>query len=200
MKDEKKIEQRRYSKLKMEIAILKLVAGRRKQSHFTSIIDRGKKDMFFFLVMELVGKSLADLKASRPNKVFTVPTSMGASIQCLEACEDLHKHGFIHRDWKPANYACGLGYEERVACILDFGIARKFTNVKGELKAPRQSVDSRKYLGKSWDIYGKVSTMIDYLNEFSVTAFHQCIDVLTLRERSATKRGTTAAKRLTQLL
>ncbi|KAJ1362131.1 hypothetical protein KIN20_021560 [Parelaphostrongylus tenuis] len=90
--------------------------------------------------MELVGKSLADLKASRPNKVFTVPTSMGAGIQCLEACEDLHKHGFIHRDLKPANYACGLGDKKRVVYILDFGIARKITNVKGELKAPRQSV------------------------------------------------------------
>ncbi|KAJ1365960.1 hypothetical protein KIN20_026456 [Parelaphostrongylus tenuis] len=88
--------------------------------------------------MELVGKSLADLKESRSNKVFTVPTSMGAGIQCLEACEDLHKYGFIHRDLKPANYACGLGGKKRVY-ILDFEIARKITNVKGELKAPRQS-------------------------------------------------------------
>ncbi|VDM52185.1 unnamed protein product [Angiostrongylus costaricensis] len=129
MKVEKKIEQRRHSKLKMEIAILKLVSGQRKQSHFTTIVDRGKKETFFFLVMQLVGKSLADLKASRPNKVFTVPTSMGAGIQCLEACEDLHKHGFIHRDLKPANYACGLGDKRRV-----------ITNVKGELKTPRQTV------------------------------------------------------------
>uniref|UniRef100_A0A0K0CWQ6 Protein kinase domain-containing protein n=1 Tax=Angiostrongylus cantonensis TaxID=6313 RepID=A0A0K0CWQ6_ANGCA len=140
MKVEKKIEQRRHSKLKMEIAILKLVSGRRKQSHFTTIVDRGKKETFFFLVMELVGKSLADLKALRPNKVFTVPTSMGAGIQCLEACEDLHKYGFIHRDLKPANYACGLGDKRRVVYILDFGIARKITNAKGELKTPRQTV------------------------------------------------------------
>ncbi|KJH44314.1 hypothetical protein DICVIV_09656 [Dictyocaulus viviparus] len=123
MKIEKKIEQRRHSKLKMEIAILKLVAAERRQSHFTSIIDRGKKDTYFFLVMELVGKSLADLKAHRPNKVFTVPTSMGAGIQCLEACEDLHKHGFIHRDLKPANYACGLGSKKRVGTIRFASIA-----------------------------------------------------------------------------
>ncbi|KAJ1354768.1 hypothetical protein KIN20_011800 [Parelaphostrongylus tenuis] len=90
--------------------------------------------------MELVGKSLADLKALRPNKVFTVPNSMGAGIECLEACEDLHKHGFIPRDLKPANYACGLGDKKRVVYILDFGIARKITNVKGELKTPRESV------------------------------------------------------------
>lgn len=61
-------------------------------------------------------------------------------MQCLEACEDLHKHGFIHRDLKPANYACGLGEKRRVVYILDFGIARKIVNQKGELKAPRQIV------------------------------------------------------------
>ncbi|KAL6725287.1 hypothetical protein ANCDUO_10392 [Ancylostoma duodenale] len=140
MKVEKKLETRRHSKLKMEIAILKLVSAERKQSHFTSIIDRGKKETYFFLVMELVGKSLSDLKAKRPNKVFSVSTGMGAGIQCLEACEDLHKYGFIHRDLKPANYACGLGDKKRVIYILDFGIARKILNVKGELKTPRQSV------------------------------------------------------------
>ncbi|KAJ1371400.1 hypothetical protein KIN20_033351 [Parelaphostrongylus tenuis] len=69
MKVEKKTEQRRHPKLEMEIAILKLMAVQRKQAHFTRIVDRGKSDTFFFLVMQLVGKSLADLKATRPNKV-----------------------------------------------------------------------------------------------------------------------------------
>ncbi|KAJ1351988.1 hypothetical protein KIN20_008173 [Parelaphostrongylus tenuis] len=88
--------------------------------------------------MQLVGKILHDLKSSRPNKVFNVPTSMGEGTQCLEACEDLHKYGFIHRDMKPNNYACGLGDLKRVVYILDFGLARKFTNEKGELKTPRR--------------------------------------------------------------
>lgn len=44
-------------------------------------------------------------------------TGIGASIQCLEAVEDLHKHGFIHRDLKPANYAIGLGEQVRVVSI-----------------------------------------------------------------------------------
>ncbi|VDM50682.1 unnamed protein product [Toxocara canis] len=138
LKVERKLETRRDSKLKMEIAILKLVSNERaEKSHFTKIIDRGKKEKYFFLVMQLVGKSLADLKAARPHKVFTMPTGIGASIQCLEAVEDLHKHGFIHRDLKPANYAIGLGDQ---IYILDFGIARKILNDKGEIKTPRVSV------------------------------------------------------------
>ncbi|KAF8363770.1 hypothetical protein PRIPAC_90693 [Pristionchus pacificus] len=154
MKVEKKKEERKDSKLKMEIAILKLVAQERQDSHFTSIIDRGKKETYFFLVMQLVGKSLADLKNKRPDKVFSLPTGLGASSQCLEAVQDLHKHGFIHRDLKPANYACGLGDKKRVVSlthptpsliyrtpkvyILDFGIARKFTNKENVLKTPRE--------------------------------------------------------------
>ncbi|VDK77643.1 unnamed protein product [Anisakis simplex] len=71
LKVEKKLETRRDSKLKMEIAILKLVSQERaEKSHFTKIIDRGKKEKYFFLVMQLVGKSLADLKAPRPHKVM----------------------------------------------------------------------------------------------------------------------------------
>ncbi|KAK0423516.1 hypothetical protein QR680_008183 [Steinernema hermaphroditum] len=141
MKVEKKLERRKHSKLKMEIAILKLVSQERDgRSHFTKIIDRGRKDKFFFLVMQLVGKSLADLKIERPNRVFSLPTGIGASIQCLEAVEDLHKHGYIHRDLKPANYSCGLGECKRMIYILDFGIARRFLNNENALKTPRNVV------------------------------------------------------------
>jgi hypothetical protein len=61
MKVEMKMEKRRHSRLKMEVAILKVVNQDRnpaKPSHFTAMIDRGKKDNFYFLVMTLVGESL----------------------------------------------------------------------------------------------------------------------------------------------
>ncbi|VDO58824.1 unnamed protein product [Onchocerca flexuosa] len=72
--------------------------------------------------------------------VFSIHTGLGASIQCLEAVEDLHKYGFIHRDLKPANYAIGLGAQVRCIYILDFGIARRILNDKGEIKTPRVTV------------------------------------------------------------
>lgn len=50
-------------------------------------------------------------------QVFSMSTGLGVGIQCLEACEDLHKYGFIHRDLKPANYACGLGDKKRVVSV-----------------------------------------------------------------------------------
>ncbi|KAJ1355328.1 hypothetical protein KIN20_012686 [Parelaphostrongylus tenuis] len=90
--------------------------------------------------MELVGKSLADLEASRPNKVFTVPTSVGAGIQCLEACEDLHKHGFIHRDLKPANYACDLGDKKRVDYYGNLKMRRMTLKVKEQVRTEKEHV------------------------------------------------------------
>lgn len=55
-----------------QIMILKLVCNERQTSHFTKIIDRGKKDKegFFFLVMELAGSSLADLKRNRGKVLY----------------------------------------------------------------------------------------------------------------------------------
>ncbi|KAI6238981.1 Tau-tubulin kinase 1 [Aphelenchoides fujianensis] len=126
----------------MKVAILKLVGAKRaERSHFTRIVDRGKKPAYTFLVMQFVGKSLADLKAARrPDKVFSIGTGLGVASQCLEALEDLHQHCFIHRDVKPANFACGLDAQKHVIYILDFGIARRLTNAKNELKTPRAVV------------------------------------------------------------
>jgi len=142
MKVEKKMEKRKHSKLKMEVAILKLVSEVRAadNSHFTAIIDRGKKEKYFFLVMDLVGRSLDDLKKLRPSRVFSVGTGLGAGMQCLEAIEDLTKCGFIHRDIKPANYACGLESKQHLVYLLDFGIARRILNDDNELKTPRSQV------------------------------------------------------------
>jgi tau tubulin kinase len=140
MKIEKKLEKRRHSKLKMEVAILKMLSNERENSHFTAIIDRAKKEKYFFLVMTLVGKSLEDLKREQPEKVFTMGTGIASAIQCLEAVEDLHKYGFIHRDLKPANYACGLADKIRTVYILDFGIARKYAKDDSRAKTPRVQV------------------------------------------------------------
>uniref|UniRef100_A0A8R1HQP4 Protein kinase domain-containing protein n=2 Tax=Caenorhabditis japonica TaxID=281687 RepID=A0A8R1HQP4_CAEJA len=141
MKVEKFDPKRRHSKLKMEIAILKKVQD---SPHFTKMIDRGKKDEcggYFFIIMDLVGSSLDKLKRESRNGIFSFNTALGVGSQCLEAVEELHKNGYIHRDLKPPNYAIGLAPKRHLIYILDFGIARKFTNVKNELKTPREKVN-----------------------------------------------------------
>ncbi|CAD5216786.1 unnamed protein product [Bursaphelenchus xylophilus] len=143
MKVEKKLETRKHSKLKMEIAILKAVAEERKKhkvSHFTEIVDRAKKSNYTLIVMQLVGKSLAELKGARPEKVFSTATGLGVGQQCLQAIEELHAAKFVHRDIKPANYAVGMDEQSHIIYILDFGIARKFVKSDGDLKTPREGI------------------------------------------------------------
>ncbi|KAI6189460.1 Tau-tubulin kinase 1 [Aphelenchoides bicaudatus] len=139
MKIDKKFSSRKDSKLNMEIAILKEVSTLHPEKcHFTKIIDQGKKETCTFIIMELLGKSLADLKYAQPHEVFSLGTGLGAASQCLEATEGLHNIGFIHRDIKPGNHAVGLGANEHIVYMLDFGIARKITKEDNELKTPRQ--------------------------------------------------------------
>ncbi|EYC40164.1 hypothetical protein Y032_0626g822 [Ancylostoma ceylanicum] len=72
MKIEKKMEDPTKSKLKMEIKILRSLGDKK---HFTQLIDEGHQEAFSFLIMELLGKNLQDLKNGRPNQmIITAPT------------------------------------------------------------------------------------------------------------------------------
>lgn len=79
--------------------------------HFTEIIDRGKMyTMYVYLVMELVGKSLSDIKDLLPGKVLSIGSGIFAVRQCLEAIEDLH--AVIHSSRHKAGQLCGWHWPE----------------------------------------------------------------------------------------
>lgn len=61
---------------------------------------------------------------------MSMGTAIGMALQSLEALEDLHGIGYLHRDVKPGNYTIGRTElnELRKVYILDFGMCRKFTN------------------------------------------------------------------------
>lgn len=68
-------------------------------------------------------------------------TAIGVSIQSLEALDDLHGIGYLHRDVKPGNYTIGRAElnELRKIYILDFGMCRKYTNDQGVIRCPREA-------------------------------------------------------------
>lgn len=51
--------------------------------------------------MTLQGRNLADLRRETPKQIFSVSTSIRLGLQMLEAIEDIHNAGFLHRDIKP---------------------------------------------------------------------------------------------------
>lgn len=93
--------------------------------------------------MELLGSNLEELRRARPRKRFSNSTTVRLGIQCLEAIEALHRSGFLHRDVKPANFAMGLGAEQRAVFIVDFGLARRYVTDDGRLREQRDSAGFR---------------------------------------------------------
>ncbi|KAK5971314.1 Tau-tubulin kinase 2 [Trichostrongylus colubriformis] len=123
MKCEEKKANMQESKLATETTILTQLHGRK---HFTELIDVGDQGAFRFFIMELLGKNLSDLKKIVPSSVFSLATGLSVSLQCLDACRELHQIGYIHRDVKPSNFAIGRNHKRRIIHLLDFGISRKY--------------------------------------------------------------------------
>ncbi|CAI5452274.1 unnamed protein product [Caenorhabditis angaria] len=130
--------------LKLEVSVLNELS-KRGNRHFCKIEDKGRYGNFNYVVMTFVGKSLQDLNKAGPGGHMTIGCSIAIGIQALEALEDLHVIGYLHRDVKPGNYTVGridLG-ELRKVYILDFGMCRKFTGNDGTIRKPRQAAGFR---------------------------------------------------------
>ncbi|XP_056136048.1 tau-tubulin kinase 1 [Lampris incognitus] len=121
--------------LKMEVAVLKKLQGK---NHVCKFIGCGRNDKFNYVVMQLQGRNLADLRRSQPRGTFTMSTTLRLGKQILESIEAIHSVGFLHRDVKPSNFAMGrLPSTYRKCYMLDFGLARQYTNTTGEVRPPR---------------------------------------------------------------
>ncbi|KIH57486.1 hypothetical protein ANCDUO_12323 [Ancylostoma duodenale] len=135
-------------RLKIEVLVLGLchdAPDPKRREHFVEFVDRGKTRKFKFLVMGLVGKSLEDIRRSILFRNYSKPTAMNASLQTLQSVWDLHDVGYLHRDIKPQNFAIGLGENEKVIYMLDFGIARKYRY--GDTKQVKVARIAVKFLG-----------------------------------------------------
>ncbi|KAM9708031.1 tau-tubulin kinase 2 isoform 3-T4 [Menidia menidia] len=121
--------------LKMEVAVLKKLQGK---DHVCRFVGCGRNDRFNYVVMELQGRNLADLRRSMTRGTFSISTTLRLGRQILEAIESIHSVGFLHRDIKPSNFAMGRFPSTCRTCyMLDFGLARQFTNSCQEVRPPR---------------------------------------------------------------
>ncbi|VVC37506.1 Hypothetical protein CINCED_3A020953 [Cinara cedri] len=138
-----KVESARQPKqvLKMEVAVLKKLQGK---EHVCRFIGCGRNERFNYVVMQLQGKNLAELRRSQPRGAFSLSTTLRLGIQILKAIESIHEVGFLHRDIKPSNFAIGRLYQNsRCVFMLDYGLARQFTTANGEVRTPRTAAGFR---------------------------------------------------------
>jgi len=131
--------------LRMEAYVLTELKNKNSSKHFCKIEDKGQIQGLNFVVMTLVGRSLQDLRLANIDRKFSMGTALSVGKQCLQALEDLHSIGYLHRDVKPGNYTIGRPEmnELRHVYVLDFGMARRFVNAEGVNRKPREAAGFR---------------------------------------------------------
>ena len=68
--------------------------------------------------------------------------------QILKGIEAIHEVGFLHRDIKPSNFAVGRTPQTmRKIFMLDFGLARQYTNAAGEVRPARAAAGNTLMIG-----------------------------------------------------
>ncbi|EFO22981.2 CK1/WORM6 protein kinase [Loa loa] len=117
-----------------------------KSSHFCKIFELGKVERKFrFIIITMLGPSLHLLRTSQVRNHFSLGTALRFAQQSLEALQDMHSIGFLHRDVKPSNF--GVGRPEtndfHIVYIFDFGLARQFATRDKDCRIPRKSAPFR---------------------------------------------------------
>jgi len=161
--------------LKMEVAVLKKLQGR---DHVCRFIGCGRNERFNYVVMQLQAKNLAELRRSQPRGAFSLSTTLRLGHQILRAIESIHEVGFLHRDVKPSNFSMGrLPHNCRKVYMLDFGLARQYTNANGEVRTPRAAAGFRgtvryasmnahknKEMGRHDDLWSLFYMIVEFVN------------------------------------
>ncbi|XP_042235973.1 uncharacterized protein LOC121875476 isoform X2 [Homarus americanus] len=161
--------------LKMEVAVLKKLQGR---EHVCRFIGCGRNERFNYVVMQLQAKNLAELRRAQPRGAFSLSTALRLGHQILRAIEAIHEVGFLHRDIKPSNFSMGrLPHTCRKTYMLDFGLARQYTNANGEVRTPRAAAGFRgtvryaslnahknKEMGRHDDLWSLFYMVVEFVN------------------------------------
>uniref|UniRef100_A0A0N5CNP6 Protein kinase domain-containing protein n=1 Tax=Thelazia callipaeda TaxID=103827 RepID=A0A0N5CNP6_THECL len=116
-----------------------------KAKHFCEILDSGLAGDNKYVVMTLVGQTLTDLRKHDPSEKiqkFTLGCALSIGKKCIEAIEELHGIGYLHRDIKPGNFAIGRKNLRQIY-LLDFGMCRKYLNKQSTVRNPRRAAGFR---------------------------------------------------------
>ncbi|CAI4228724.1 unnamed protein product [Auanema sp. JU1783] len=125
--------------LKLEIQVLQRLEGK---PYVAQLLYSGKKENVSYVIMTLMGESLANLLKRVGGRV-TKSTLVRVAVNILFCIKQIHDIGFVHRDLKPANIAIGNPATGRhhFLHVLDFGLSRMFVTQKAgkvQLRKPRE--------------------------------------------------------------
>uniref|UniRef100_A0A183VFN3 non-specific serine/threonine protein kinase n=1 Tax=Toxocara canis TaxID=6265 RepID=A0A183VFN3_TOXCA len=116
----------------------KVISALSGTPHFPQFVACGVLDDYNYIIMEMLGRNLSDLRKRRPERRLGVGTVTRVGQQCIVALKSLHDFGFIHRDIKPSNLCIGRGKKKHTIYLVDFGMARRFRYSDGRIRRQRR--------------------------------------------------------------
>ena len=111
--------------LEKEVKIMNLLYGPR----IPYVKSYGKCGYYNVLVMEVLGKSLEELKQILPNKRMSIPCVCKLTYQMIQILEHIHKKYYVHRDIKPENFLMGISPNNKFLYIIDLGFAKPYRDL-----------------------------------------------------------------------
>jgi len=133
--------------LRAEVAIMRKLQG---CPYVCQFISCGRQNNINFLVMELLGDNLSDLRKKQARGAFSMATVCRLGCEMIDALQAVHGMGVMHRDVKPSNFVLGGRYKAAhdpalasKLFIIDFGLSRKYIGPDGEIKPPRANAGFR---------------------------------------------------------
>lgn len=153
-----------------QMVLTKLVGTR----HSPRLYASGWLHTYNFIVMQMLGRNLTELRKAQSDRRFTVHTTVRVGIQIVEALKAVHDLGFLHRDVKPSNMCVGIGEHRRIIYLVDFGMTRQFRMSNGNFRKERVyaafrgtmryvslSVHERKEQGPVDDLWSVFYTLVE---------------------------------------
>jgi tau tubulin kinase len=183
--------------LRLEVMALKCLQS---CPHVVRYITSGRhNNTINYLVMERLGKNLADVRKETAQGEFDFVTSIRLAINMQQAIEGVHELGYIHRDIKPSNFVMGKGENHRRCYLIDFGLARKYRTDTGEIRPARVKAGFRgttryasvashqgKELGRVDDLWSLFYLLVEFvLRELPWRRKKEKDDILAIKESKA---------------
>jgi serine/threonine protein kinase len=84
----------------------------------------GKDNINYYMVLNLLGKSLQEVKNEKGRLNLKLTLQIG--LQILFLLKFIHEKGVVHRDIKPENFLLGLNEKSKQIYIIDFGFCKTF--------------------------------------------------------------------------
>ena len=129
------------------------------------------------LSFEFKGMDLAEYKASMPQEEFDLFDGWRLAIKMLEAIQQLHEWGYIHRDIRPENFVLEKHDNCKRVYLTNLGLAKRM-NSDPKMRAQNQSVffQRKMYyaslsvhyelkLGKKDDLISWYFCLLEFLSE-----------------------------------